>query len=102
MAHPSLGYTIGLKIGITNRKVLAGIKHHHEKMDGTGYPDGLLGNGIPLYARIVGLCDIFDALTSKRSYKDAMTTFEAVKLIKTKMNNHVDLKLLNSLLQMFR
>lgn len=102
MAHPSLGYTIGLKIGIKNKNVLHGIKYHHEKIDGTGYPEGLLGNGIPLYARIIGLCDIFDALTSKRSYKEAMTTFEAVKLMKTTMSNHVDLKLLNSLLLMFR
>ena len=102
MAHSSLGYTIGLKIGITNKNVLHGIKYHHEKMDGTGYPDGLLGSGIPIFARIIGLCDIFDALTSKRSYKEAMTTFEAVKLMKTTMSNHVDLKLLNSLLLMFR
>jgi len=72
-------------------------------MDDSGYLDGLLlGNGIPLYARIIGLCDIFDALTSKRSYKDAMTTFEAIKLIKFKMNHHVDLKLLNDMLLMFR
>ncbi len=102
MAHPSLGYTIGLKIGITNKNVLHGIKYHHEKMDGTGYPEGLLGNGIPLFARIICLCDIFDALTSKRSYKDDMSSFEAVKLIKTTMSGHVDLKLLNSLLLMFR
>ncbi|MDA7818440.1 HD domain-containing protein [Sulfurimonas sp.] len=102
MAHSSLGYTIGLKIGIKNKNVLHGIKYHHEKMDGTGYPEGLLGTGIPLFARIIGLCDIFDALTSKRSYKEAMTTFEAVKLIKTHMSGHVDLKLLNSLLLMFR
>lgn len=102
MAHPSLGYTVGLKLGIKNKKVLAGIKYHHEKMDGSGYPDGLYGVGIPLYARIIGLCDIFDALTSKRSYKEAMSTFEAIKLIKTQMNSHVDLKLLNSMLMMFR
>lgn len=102
LAHPSLGYTVGLRIGITNKKVLQGIKHHHEKMDGSGYPHGLAGSGIPLYARIIGLCDIFDALTSKRSYKEAMTSFEALLLIKTKMNNHVDLKLLNSMILMFK
>ncbi|MCF6308903.1 MAG: HD-GYP domain-containing protein [Sulfurimonas sp.] len=102
MAHSTLGYSIGLKLGIDNNRILQGIKYHHEKMDGSGYPDGLLGNGIPIYARIIGLCDIFDALTSKRSYKDAMTTFDAIKLIKTQMSNHVDLKLLNSMLMMFR
>lgn len=102
MAHPSLGYTIGRRLGMTNQKVLDGIRHHHEKMDGTGYPNGLAGTGIPLYARIIGLCDIFDALTSKRSYKEAMTTFEAIKLIKVQMSKHVDIQLLNSMLLMFK
>jgi HD-GYP domain-containing protein (c-di-GMP phosphodiesterase class II) len=102
MAHSILGYSIGLKLGINNNKILLGIKHHHEKMDGSGYPDGLLGDKIPIYARIIGLCDIFDALTSKRSYKDAMTTFDALKLIKVQMNRHVDLQLLNSMVLMFK
>ncbi len=102
MAHPSLGYTIGRKLGITNQKILQGIRHHHEKMDGSGYPHGLMGSQIPLYAKIIGLCDIFDALTSKRSYKEAMSTFEALKLIKYQMNNHVDLSLLNSMVLMFK
>lgn len=102
MAHPSLGYTIGRKLGITNQKILNGIRHHHEKMDGSGYPHGLMGAQIPLYAKIIGLCDIFDALTSKRSYKEAMSTFEALKLIKYQMNNHVDLSLLNSMVLMFK
>jgi len=102
MAHPVLGYSIGLKIGIDNNRVLAGIKHHHEKIDGSGYPDGFSGLGIPLYARIIGICDIFDALTSKRSYKEAMSTFEALKLMKVKMKAHVDSKLLNDMVMMFR
>lgn len=102
MAHPSLGYAIGVKLGITNKRVLLGIKHHHEKFDGTGYPDGFMGNGIPIFARIIGLCDIFDALTSKRSYKEAMSTFEALKLMKLQMNSHIDLRLLESMVKMFR
>ena len=47
--------------------------HHHEKWDGSGYPDGLQGNEIPLSARIVSLADVYDALTSKRCYKEAFT-----------------------------
>ena len=73
--RPSLGYTIGLKLGIKNRKILEGIRHHHEKMDGTGYPFRMRGEAIPYYARIIGLCDIFDALTSRRSYKEPMVPF---------------------------
>lgn len=100
--HPELGFHLAVSMGIKNKNTLHGIRHHHEKMDGSGYPSGLKGDSIPLTARIVGLCDIFDALTSKRSYKEAMTTFDALKLIKTNMNNHVDLKLLNVMIKMFQ
>jgi len=101
-AHPSLGHALGIKIGIKNKKVLDAIRHHHEKMDGSGYPYGLSMDDIPLYAKIVGLCDIFDALTSKRSYKEPMTTFDALKLIKVQMKDHVDIKLLQKIIMMFR
>ena len=100
--HPSLGYTVGVKLGIKNKKVLEGISHHHEKMDGTGYPFRMRGENIPYYARIIGLCDIFDALTSRRSYKDPMTSFEALLLIKTNMKDHVDMTLLKKMIEMFR
>jgi len=101
-AHPSLGHALGIKIGIKNKKVLDGIRHHHEKIDGTGYPYGLSNDEIPLYAKIVGLCDIFDALTSKRSYKEPMSTFDALKLIKVEMKDHIDIKLLQKIIMMFR
>jgi HD-GYP domain-containing protein (c-di-GMP phosphodiesterase class II) len=101
-SHPALGYSIGLKIGIKNQKVLNGIRHHHEKMDGSGYPYGYSEFEIPLYARIVGLCDIFDALTSRRSYKEPMSTFDAMKLMRNQMKNHIDLNLLNNMVSMFK
>lgn len=101
-SHPALGYSIGVKIGIKNQKVLNGIRHHHEKMDGSGYPYGYSEFEIPLYARIVGLCDIFDALTSRRSYKEPMSTFDAMKLMRNQMKNHIDLNLLNNMVSMFK
>ena len=100
--HSEQGYGLGLKVGISNVNILNGIMYHHEKMDGTGYPKGLKGKDIPYFARIIAICDIFDALVSKRTYKDAMSTFDALKLIKTKMNNHVDPSILNKMIQMFR
>ena len=100
--HPSLGYTIGLKLGIKNRKILEGIRHHHEKMDGTGYPFRMRGEAIPYYARIIGLCDIFDALTSRRSYKEPMVPFEALLLIKTSMKGEIDMTLLKKMIEMLR
>jgi|SRR6266404_631984 len=58
--------------------VLPIIRHHHEKMDGSGYPDGLEGDAIPLTARILQVVDVFDALTSRRPYKRALSTAEAL------------------------
>lgn len=63
---------------------------HHEKWDGSGYPQGLKGEGIPLVGRIVGLCDVFDALTSNRPYKSAWTTDSAMKEIEDKSGAHFD------------
>ena len=55
--------------------------HHHERVDGRGYPDGLRGSDIPLCAQVAGLADVFDALTEERCYKKASTTDEALGLI---------------------
>ncbi|MFO0281094.1 MAG: HD-GYP domain-containing protein, partial [Acidobacteriota bacterium] len=59
--------------------VLPIIRHHHEKWDGTGYPDHLKGTKIPLLARILQIADVFDALSSERSYKKALTMEEACR-----------------------
>lgn len=56
-------------------------KSHHERWDGTGYPEGIGGEKIPLVARILAVVDVYDALTSKRQYKEAMSHEEAVKMI---------------------
>ena len=53
------------------------VRHHHERLDGTGYPDGLRGEAIPLLAQIVGVVDVFDALTTDRPYRLAATHEEA-------------------------
>jgi putative two-component system response regulator len=63
---------------------------HHEKWDGSGYPSGLAGDEIPLFARICGLCDVFDALTSDRVYKAAWTLEEAAAYIHAQAGQHFD------------
>jgi putative two-component system response regulator len=63
---------------------------HHEKWDGTGYPEGLAGVNIPIEGRIVALADVFDALTSVRPYKDAWTVEDAMVFIKAQSGIHFD------------
>src|SRR5205823_8923170 len=56
-------------------------RHHHERYDGTGYPDGLAGADIPLAARLVGICDVYDALRSRRIYRPALAHHAAVQVM---------------------
>ncbi len=70
-------------------------KHHHEKWDGTGYPCGLKGKEIPLEARIVAIADVFDALSSKRPYKEPMPFNKVVEIIKDGSGKHFDPELVS-------
>ncbi len=56
------------------KEIIPGIQHHHERLDGTGYPQGLQGSQIPVLARIIAVADTFDAMTSERLYQKAMET----------------------------
>lgn len=84
--HPTIGADI--ISGMPNAKrFLSGIKHHHEKWDGSGYPDGLAGEDIPFFGRIVAIADVFDAMISGRSYSGFMDQGDAV----TRLNKEKDL-----------
>lgn len=69
--HPVTGYHI-LKDIYDNKLVAHAAKFHHERYDGTGYPNGLKGENIPEIARIVGVADSYDAMASNRSYRSAL------------------------------
>ncbi len=75
--HPVIGEEICRPLK-SFRSALPIIRHHHEKMNGSGYPDGLRGQEIPLTARILTIIDVFDALTTERPYKRALTIGEAL------------------------
>jgi HD domain len=75
--HPMRGLEIVREIGFLN-EALAGIMHHHEKIDGTGYPMGFAGDEIPEFARIIAVADAFDSMTSTRSYRAARRMSEAI------------------------
>jgi putative two-component system response regulator len=64
------------------RLVLPIIRHHHEKLDGSGYPDGLQGERIPITARVLQIVDVYDALTTERPYKKAFSTADALQIMK--------------------
>ena len=74
-------------------------RSHHEKWDGSGYPDGLKGDKIPMFARVLALVDVFDALLSKRCYKDAWGYDEALKHIKGQAGKHFDPHMVNTFLK---
>lgn len=73
--HPKIGYQVLGEISIKGNFAY-GAKWHHERIDGKGYPDGLAGDSIPLIARIIAVADAYDAMTSKRSYRDIMRQSE--------------------------
>jgi putative two-component system response regulator len=75
--HPAAGERICAPLK-SFRNVLPIIRHHHEKLDGSGYPDGLKGKAIPLTARILSTVDIYDALTTDRPYRRAFTREKAI------------------------
>jgi putative two-component system response regulator len=75
--HPVVGERICRPLK-SFRHVLPIIRHHHEKLDGTGYPDGLKGDDIPITARVLQTVDIYDALTTDRPYRKALTPDQAV------------------------
>jgi putative two-component system response regulator len=79
-AHPEIGERIirPLRSGSDLRPI---VRHHHEAYDGHGYPDGLRGGSIPLLARIVAVCDAFDALTNDRPYRPRLSAQEAIAIL---------------------
>ena len=79
-AHPVTGENI-LRPIIHSKAILAGIRNHHERLDGRGYPDGLEGDEIHLFARIISVADYFDAITSARPYRSAMKLAEACQTL---------------------
>ncbi|MCK5565596.1 MAG: HD domain-containing protein [Planctomycetes bacterium] len=90
--HPRIGASIMADIKQL-RELVPGILHHHERIDGKGYPDGLEGDRIPLMGKIIGLADAFDAMTSKRVYRDAMSIARASKEIEDNLGTQFDEKI---------
>jgi HD-GYP domain-containing protein (c-di-GMP phosphodiesterase class II) len=95
--HPVIG--AGILRGIKQMgDIVPGVLNHHESVDGSGYPSGLQGDDLPIIGKIVGLADSFDAMTSKRSYRDAMSIEQAVQEIRACTGRQFDEKVVTAFL----
>lgn len=93
--HVAIGVEIiGKSTSPLSRFAKSIAQHHHEKWDGSGYPQGMKGKDIPQEGRIAAICDVFDALTSARPYKEAWPVPEAVELINQQSGSHFDPELI--------
>lgn len=99
--HSAEGYEIVKSYPFLTERTKRAILEHHEEKKGTGYPLGLKEEEIHLFSKIVCLCDIFNALTTNRSYSKARTPFEAFELMRDKMMHKIDEKLFKQLVLVY-
>ena len=99
--HPSIGAHI-LAPATIFREIIPIVKHHHEKYDGKGYPSQLKGDSIPLFARIAAVADTFDAMTSKRTYRDARPIETVIAEIERCKGTQFDPKIADIFLDILR
>ena len=86
--HSKNGYDILLATGMFDSVICDAVLAHHENEDGTGYPNKLKDTEIPLYARIIHICDVYAALTTKRCYKEAWTSEKAISILDEEKKNY--------------
>lgn len=82
------------------RFMLPGVRYHHEKIEGTGYPNALQGDSIPLFARVIAVVDSFDAMTHARPYRNPLPEEKAIKELKDFSGRQFDAKLVNYFLEL--
>lgn len=98
--HPETGATILLPIREI-KDVIVGVRYHQERFDGTGYPEGLKGNNIPLIARIIGIADAYDAMTSERPYRPRLAEDVALKELKDNSGTQFDPSLVDAFMKAY-
>jgi HD-GYP domain-containing protein (c-di-GMP phosphodiesterase class II) len=100
--HPAHGARILASIQSPAIKaVLPGVQYHHEKWDGTGYPEGLAGDAIPMLGRVLGIADFIDALTSARAYRAPMRMDETMALVRKGAGTHFDPEIVGLVVRMY-
>ncbi|MBW2618142.1 MAG: HD-GYP domain-containing protein [Deltaproteobacteria bacterium] len=100
--HTEMGLRILKRLNVLTTEARYVVFQHHERLDGSGYPQGLAGEAIHPFARICAIADVYDALTSDRAYRPRMAPFEALSIMREKMANHFDPEMLYRFIQMFQ
>lgn len=96
--HPVIGANILASSDIL-KDIIPGVRHHHERYDGKGYPDGFKGENIPFVARLLAVCDTFDAVTSRRAYRDNLPLETAINILTENKGTQFDTKLVDAFLK---
>jgi hypothetical protein len=100
--HPYQGYNILSETNQLSEECRVIVMQHHERFDGTGYPNKLHGSDIHLYGKICSIADVYDALTSQRSYKKRLTPFEALQYMRDNMISHFQRDLFDNFVLLFK
>lgn len=98
--HPIFSEEMVRGLGETSDIALDIARHHHEKVDGSGYPDGLGGDEVAPLSRVIAIADVFDALTITRAYQAPLGSFEALQLMRTQMKDELDAEYLRAFIGM--
>jgi len=98
MEHPALGERLLQPLSQADR-LLPAVRHHHERVDGSGYPDGLSGDQIPLFARIIAIADAFTALNADRPYRRRMARDQAIRTLREGAGTQWDADLVERFLE---
>lgn len=97
--HPVFGAQFIVHQKYATKNICGGVLTHHERFDGTGYPNGLAGNSIPLFGRIISVADVYDALTSSRPYRDPSSAPEAIEYIMGGSGKIFDIQVVSAFLK---
>lgn len=100
--HASEGYNILHELGLLSDEIGIILLQHHERHDGSGYPSGLSGDQIHMYSKICSIADAFDALTAQRPYRDSISSFKALGIMREEMKHEFDPDFFSKFVFLFR
>jgi len=98
--HPLIGYDVLLPVRLLSKEHLQLVRGHHERMDGTGYPDGLQGDQLSLMTRIIVVADAYDAMASTRAYRPSLSPFQIIEQLKKYSGTQFDPKVAMAFIEM--